>query len=111
MVKAWCIGFLLSLALIANQAFAARIPLYVVYDPVDLDYFYTLSPTERDAALMYGYTDQGIAFYVEAEASSQARPFRRFYKGAPQYEHFYTIDDADVASVIAAGWAYEGNEG
>ena len=111
MVKAWCIGFLLSLALIANQAFAARIPLYVVYDPVDLDYFYTLSPTERDAALMYGYTDQGIAFYVEAEASSQARPFRRFYKGAPQYEHFYTIDDADVASVLAAGWADEGNEG
>ena len=37
MVKAWCIGFLLSLALIANQSFAARITIYFVYDTVDLD--------------------------------------------------------------------------
>jgi hypothetical protein len=40
-----------------------------------------------------------------------ARPFHRFYKGFPQTDHFYTISDADVQTVLGFGWVPERDEG
>jgi hypothetical protein len=101
---------IVALALSA-YAHADRIPLYVTYDPVFTDYFYTTNASERDSALAGGYTDQGIAFYVEDSNTSGAAPFQRFYKGDPQNEHFYTINTAEASSVVQAGYVPETGQG
>jgi hypothetical protein len=40
-----------------------------------------------------------------------SQPFWRYYKGAPQFEHFYSTSNADNAVLSANGYAYEGIEG
>lgn len=90
---------------------ATRIPMYLAYDPVYTDYFYTTNLAEHNSALSGGYTEQGVAFYVEDSSTSGALAFQRFYKGAPQYEHFYTTSSTEASAVISGGYGAEGNEG
>jgi len=89
-----------------------RTPLYQTHNPYVTDYFYTISPSERDISIMYsGYTYHGIAAALESVQVAGTLPFQRFYKGPPQREHFYTSSSAEVSYVLANGWVYESVEG
>jgi hypothetical protein len=75
------------------------------------DFFYALDSGQINYAFTLGYQPSTANFSVERDPSLSARPFRRFYYGAPQIEHFYTINDNDVSIVLNFGYAPEGNEG
>ncbi|KAH7704481.1 hypothetical protein AAVH_28328 [Aphelenchoides avenae] len=90
------------------------VELYRVYHPETNDHFYTTSQPERaNAIAQLGYKDEGIAGYVyQASAAGcpcpDLRPLYRVYKGAPEIDHFYTMDAAEKAQAVAGGYADEG---
>lgn len=101
-------------------------PLYFVYSAESNDYFYSINRNDIDSAIYnYGYDDLpsqiGIVGYVEALHRTHTAPLKRFYKGAPQNDHFYTTDWVEPGTtpperleseiVLDCGWAYEGVEG
>jgi hypothetical protein len=53
----------------------------------------------------------GAPFQVESIPVGGSLPNKRFFKGAPQIEHFYTTSAADESDVLANGWVYERVEG
>jgi hypothetical protein len=75
------------------------------------DNFYTTKVSDRDFAINLGHTNIGVPFSMPLPNGYDMRPFHRYYKGAPQHEHFYTHSDADRQFVEANGWVYEGTEG
>jgi hypothetical protein len=109
------------LALSAACAFAqpvalapkpALAPLYSSYHAGVTDNFYTIKPQDHAIAKnTYAYADTGILAYMEKTQQPNTKPFKRFYKGAPQYEHFYTAYEDEVSIVQANGYQYEGPEG
>jgi hypothetical protein len=107
-----------ALYLFATSAFAqinpqpALTPLYSANNAQYTDNFYTISSQEHaDALSSYGFTDTGILAYMEKRQQPNTRPFKRFFKGAPQIEHFYTADANEESHVLANGYVYEGIEG
>jgi acyl-CoA thioesterase I len=86
-------------------------PLYSSNYASLTDNFYTTNPEDHSIALSIGYTDTGILAYMKKEQVLNTRPFKRFYKGAPQYEHFYTASTSEANFVLANGWVYERVEG
>ena len=90
--------------------------LKYVYSAESNDYFYSIKPQDIDSAInIHGYDDLpgliGTVGYVEATQQTNTLPLRRFYKGAPQTDHFYTISSADANLVLSSGWVDEGIEG
>jgi Repeat of unknown function (DUF5648) len=76
------------------------------------DNFYTVSPSQRDIALGIGYQNRGIPFSMPSfSGSGSSIAFSRYYKGAPQYEHFYSTNTNDVSYLLANGYVAEGIEG
>lgn len=86
-------------------------PLYSANHAGFTDNFYTVNPQDHSTALGIGYANTGVLAYMEKRQQPNTRPFKRFYKGAPQYEHFYTALDNEASFVQANGWQYEGVEG
>jgi acyl-CoA thioesterase I len=86
-------------------------PLYSSNFASLTDNFYTTNPEHHSIALSIGYTNTGILAYMKKTQVPNTRPFKRFYKGAPQYEHFYTAKTDEANFVLANGWVYEGVEG
>ena len=113
--------FLLTIffTLFTMQAFALSldfkapfVPLYSSHSYVYNDNFYTTSlVSSQEAINYYGYADTGVVGYLERTQQPNTKAFKRFYKGLPQTDHFYTTDDSEVATVLAFGWIYEGIEG
>lgn len=106
------------LALLATNSFAqinpqpALTPLRSAYNAQYTDNFYTVSPQELATVVnSYGYSDTGILAYMEKTPQPNTRPFKRFFKGAPQLEHFYTASASEESFVLANGYIYEGIEG
>lgn len=106
------------LALLATNSFAqinpqpALTPLRSAYNAQYTDNFYTVSPQELAAVVnSYGYSDTGILAYMEKTQQPNTKPFKRFFKGAPQLEHFYTASVSEQSFVLANGYIYEGIEG
>jgi hypothetical protein len=97
--------------LLSCFARADVVPMYQLYHGGVTDFFYTISPSQKAAALGYGYADRGTPFYVNTVRIPGAASWQRFYKGPPQNEHFYTWTQADVDVVTANGWLFEGIEG
>jgi hypothetical protein len=89
----------------------ALTPLYSSNYAALTDNFYTIKSQDHAAALDIGYADTGILAYMEKSPQPNTKPFKRFYKGAPQYEHFYTANSSEASYVMANGWQYEGVEG
>ena len=84
---------------------SASIPLYRWYASSTTDHFYTVTSYGK----ISGFSSQGIAAYLQSGPGPSALPFRRFYKGAPQTEHFYTTDAAEAAYVVnTLGYVEEG---
>lgn len=87
-------------------------PMYQLYHPGSTDHFYTIDLDTRIRARdFYGFTDQGVAFFVERTNVTDTRPLRRFYKGVPETDHFYTIDSVEANTVLNRNWVEEGVEG
>jgi hypothetical protein len=86
-------------------------PLYSSNFASLTDNFYATNSEQHSIALSIGYTDTGILAYMKKTQVPNTKPFKRFYKGAPQYEHFYTANTDEANFVLANGWGYEGVEG
>jgi hypothetical protein len=92
-------------------ACAAPISMYRTRNDQYTDNFYTVSPSQRDISIsQYGYYNAGIPFRV-SRTNQAAQPFHRYFKGAPQIEHFYTNNASEDQAVVGYGYVLEGNEG
>jgi hypothetical protein len=80
-------------------------PLYRWYSTGSTDHFYSVT----NYATIRGFSQQGIAGYMAPGPGPSALPFRRFYKGAPQTEHFYTTSASEASFVVSTlGYVEEG---
>jgi hypothetical protein len=87
-------------------------PMYRLRTDINTDNFYTISTSDRDIAIAYaGYYSRGVPFAMPSPTNYGGRPFYRYYKSAPQYEHFYTHLDSDRQYVEQNGYVAEGYEG
>lgn len=86
--------------------------VYSLYHASTTDQLLTLSKAQYDSLPNTGWTAQpGEVFYLERQPQATTLPLRRFSKGAPQREHFYTTSNAEADYVKAQGWIDEGNIG
>jgi peptidoglycan hydrolase-like amidase len=77
------------------------VPVYQFYNSVNGDHFYTISADERTTLLnnpQWGYTADGIAFYVFAAQSNGTSPVYRFYNSSTG-DHFYTASESEKNSI------------
>lgn len=95
----------------ACTASQGKQPMYRARNEALTDHFYSISFGTISAALGVGYTYGGVPFWMPNRAQYGSKPFNRFFKGAPQYEHFYTSDAWEAQFVQANGYVYEGDEG
>jgi hypothetical protein len=114
-----------SIALLANTAIAQvpfdppininpqapLTPLYSANHEGVTSNFYTVNPEQHAIAINLGYVNTGVLAYMEKTRQTNTKPFRRFYKGPPQNEHFYSADDNEREIVLGLGYVYEGDEG
>jgi len=94
----------------ACTAKQGKTPVYWLWTPTYTDHFFTTSTSERNTALGSGagYSSLGTGFAMPARVRFDSVPFYRTYKGAPQFEHFYTTSQSDLQLVTQNGYAYEG---
>ncbi len=91
------------------------LPVYRLWSPSMQTNFYTIDPSERDAALTKGpgvWQDQGIAWYAYPLEGhpADAQAVCRFWSDSLA-THFYTIDPVEKDKLIAEVshiWTYEG---
>lgn len=109
----------LAAALLTAQAVAVPlnnkppfVPLHSAYSSAVNDNFYTVDLQQlQQATTIHGYRNTGAVAYLEAKQQPNTRPFKRFYKGLPQRNHFYTADASEEALVLSMGWVFERVEG
>jgi hypothetical protein len=91
------------------------LPLMAVYNDDVHDYLYSTDKTVINAAIAdYGYDDlvgplgsfRTVGF-VEGTPQANTAEFKRYWKGAPQTDHFYTTSSTEANGVIKAGWVWE----
>jgi hypothetical protein len=90
------------------------VPLYELRNDPFTDHFYTVSEASRDSAIsQYGYYYKKLAGFMPqfSEPAVGITPFARFWKDAPEYDHFYTHLNSEAEAVVGMGWIREGNEG
>ena len=97
----------------AGLATSAKVPF-----PGYGDHFYTIDPEERRNALdHYGYSDEGIAFWVYANRILLSFPIGSFYTrplyrlagpNTPSGDHFYTISSYERDDFKVNGYRDEG---
>lgn len=89
-------------------------PLVQVRNDSLTDYFYSIDPGQISIAQSCcGYYGPTSVAYVPVfpDGYEGIRPFARYWKGAPQNEHFYTIDGWERSQIEPLGWQYERDEG
>ena len=114
--NAACIVLVVSLFGFAGHVradvFANLLPVYETYNSTYTDYFLTTNKPVSTATLSYGYFGQSVMSYVASNSQIAAlTPFRRFFKGSPQLEHFYTTSAAEANFLLSVGYVDEGVEG
>jgi hypothetical protein len=93
------------------QACGAPSLVYRARNDQYTDNFYTINPSQlADAIDHYGYYNAGIPFKL-SRSNELTKPWKRYFKDAPQIEHFYTHLSAEMTAVTDAGWNYERIEG
>jgi hypothetical protein len=92
------------LATASTEALATILPMYQLWKGAPtIDWFYTTRLSQRSSAIANsGYTDVGVAFYVESTQVPGSYPWHRLWLDVPYTEHFYTALAADVAYITAA---------
>lgn len=86
-------------------------PIHLGYHDALTDNFYTLSYNEMQLATTIGYNYLGSPFAMPHPEALDTVPFDRYYKGAPQYEHFYSTDGSEYRFLTDNGYEFEGIEG
>jgi hypothetical protein len=92
-------------------------PLSAMYETTNAainDSLYTISYSEAyGSTASYGYGGLKTAFYLERTAQAQTKPLYRYYKGAPETDHFYITDTylQDLTTATNLGYTYEGVAG
>jgi Repeat of unknown function (DUF5648) len=86
-------------------------PMYWTINSQYTDNFYTTSINDRNMSLSMGYSNAGVPFSMPMPTRFGSVPFYRYFKGAPQLEHFYTHDYSEWQFVEQNGYVYEGVEG
>jgi hypothetical protein len=86
-------------------------PIYLSNNGVFTDYFYTLSFSDTQLAGSIGYGYMGVPFAMPYPEPLDTVTFDRYFKGAPQYEHFYSTNSGDATFLINNGYVPEGSEG
>ncbi len=77
--------------------------IHSLYNPTATDQLLTQTAAEASWLLSIGWgSTTSDVIYLERQPQSTTLPLRRFYKGLPQSEHFYTTGGAP------AGWIDEG---
>lgn len=110
-VSAFLLFFCYTATVSAQAVPSPLTPLYSSNQAALTDNFYTTKFQDHTAALGTGYTDTGVLAYMEKTQQPNTKPFKRFFKGAPQLEHFYTANTSEANFVLANGYQYEGIEG
>lgn len=88
------------------------VPLYSSNHAGINDNFYTIDPQHHQLAIQtHGYVDTGPVAFLERRQQPNTKAFKRFYKGTPQTDHFYTSSDSEEALVLSLGWVFERVEG
>jgi Repeat of unknown function (DUF5648) len=95
----------------ACTAAQGKQPMYWTRNSTYTDNFYTTSVSDRNTSLSIGYSNRGVPFSMPARARFGSASFYRYYKGAPQFEHFYTYSTPEWQYVEQNGYTYEGIEG
>lgn len=114
----------LAIAPVAAAPFAAMATAYIPVPPLSAMYettnasindsLYTISYSEAyGSTTNYGYSGLKTAFYLERTPQTQTKPLYRYYKGAPQTDHFYFTDTypQDLSTANSLGYVYEGIAG
>ncbi len=71
------------------------IPIYRIYNPLNGEHLYTVSPLEVSVNTSNGWTDEGIGWY----APSSGTPVYRLYNSSLQ-NHLYTTDENEVNTLL-----------
>ncbi len=94
-----------SLEGVAFYAFASQIdgtiPVYRFYSTTKGDHFFTASEAEKDTLTnnaQWGYSYEGIAFYVYPSQASETSPIYRLYNSSTGF-HFYTASEAEKDAI------------
>lgn len=104
----------LSAMAVAYSPMPTFSPMYATTHTGINDNLYTMDYAEAySSTTNHGYTGLGTAFYLERTPQTQTKPLYRYYRGAPQTEHFYFTDTypEDRTTAINLGYAYEGIAG
>jgi uncharacterized protein DUF5648 len=88
----------------------AAIPMYSARHDAYTDNFYSTTSSQINDAVGLGYYSTGIPFRVSL-TNEKTAPWKRFFKGAPQIEHFYTHLAGEEQSIYPYGYVYERDEG
>ncbi|MEQ1512263.1 MAG: hypothetical protein ABL934_06230 [Lysobacteraceae bacterium] len=86
-------------------------PIYLSNNGVYTDYFYTLSYSDSQLSTNFGYGYMGTPFSMPYPEPEGTVSFSRYFKGAPQLEHFYSTNTSEAGFLIANGYIAEGIEG
>lgn len=79
-----------ALPIYACTVLRGKQPMYSAHQPQYTDHFYTLTASERDYAVSaLGYVNPDTPFAMPSPTGYHTAPFYRYFKGAPQLEHFY----------------------
>ena len=80
---------------------SGKSPVYRFYSSLTGDHFYTASEGEKSSVQnnpQWGYTYEGIAFYVSLSQESETSPVYRFYSPSTG-DHFYTASENEANSI------------
>ncbi|NJL37687.1 MAG: hypothetical protein HC840_03290 [Leptolyngbyaceae cyanobacterium RM2_2_4] len=112
------VGRCFSQRLLESEWGAGRIPplytpLYRLYNSNITDHFYTISSSERDAAIRQsGYVNEGITCFVYSRTLlGDDCELRRYWAAGSRSNHFYTIDLGEGWDAEDDGYVSEGSEG
>lgn len=90
---------------------AAPTTMYAARHDVYTDNFYTILYSDFQIALKnHGYANTGVPFKV-SRTNQLTVPFKRYFKGAPQIEHFYSHLPTEGQTVFDLGYVFERDEG
>ena len=95
----------------ACTATQGKLPMYWARYNALTDNLYSLSWNQINTALGIGYQYRGAPFSMPSRARYGSAAFYRYFKGAPQFEHFYTYSTPEWQHVEQNGYTYEAVEG
>jgi hypothetical protein len=82
---------------------AGSVPMYRLYNHKTDNHLYTISEDEKQNIIVnhpeWGYTLEGIAFYVYSSPTAGSIPMYRFYNHTSD-RHFYTLSEIEKTTLI-----------